>query len=77
MWKYINKEKCNDFLLSLNLIDNKLVDKDKIRKLYSISNNIEDNYKTFKIRKHNGKYRIVHEPNYELKYIQTLEPGSF
>ena len=43
MWKYINKQDINNFLLSLNLIDNKLIDKDKIKELYSISNNIEDN----------------------------------
>lgn len=70
MWKYINKQNINEFLLSLDLIDNKLIDKDKIKKLYSISNRIEDNYKVFKIRKRNGKYRTIYEPNYNLKYIQ-------
>ena len=70
MWKYINKQDINNFLLSLNLIDNKLIDKDKIKKLYSISNNIEDNYRVFKIKKRNGKYRTIYEPNGTLKYIQ-------
>ena len=70
MWKYINKQDINNFLLSLNLIDNKLIDKDKIKELYSISNNIEDNYKIFKIKKRNGKYRTIYEPNSTLKYIQ-------
>lgn len=70
MWKYIDKEKCNEYLLSLNLIDNKLIDKDRLKKLYSISNRIEDNYKVFKIKKRNGKYRTIHEPNSTLKYIQ-------
>ena len=70
MWKYVDKTKTNEFLLSLDLIDNKLIDKDKIKKLYSISNNIEDNYKVFKIKKRNGKYRTIYEPTYNLKYLQ-------
>lgn len=51
MWKYITKEQTEEFLLSLNLIDSKLSDKEKIKMLYSISNNIENNYKIFKIIK--------------------------
>ena len=70
MWKYITKEKTNKFLLSLNLIDNKLSDKEKLNMIYSISNNIENNYKVFKIKKRNGKYRTIYEPNYILKNIQ-------
>ena len=70
MWKYINKSQINEFLLSLDLIDNKLIDKEKIKKLYAISNHIEDNYRVFKIKKRNGKYRTIYEPNYNLKYIQ-------
>ena len=70
MWKYIDKNQCNEFLLSLNLIDNKLIDKDKIKKLYTISNKIEKNYKIFKIKKSNGKFRTIYEPNYTLKSIQ-------
>ena len=57
-----------DTLLSLNLIDNK--DSKEIRKLYSLSNQIEKNYKVFKIKKHNGKLRTICEPNYNLKNIQ-------
>ena len=70
MWKYIDKHMTNEFLLSLDLIDNKLIDKQKIRKLYSISNRIEDNYKVFKLKKRTKGYRTIYEPNYELKYIQ-------
>ena len=55
-------------LLSLNLIDNK--DSNEIRKLYSLSNQIENNYKVFKIKKHNGELRTICEPNYILKNIQ-------
>lgn len=59
----------NNFLLSLHLIDNK--DKSKvIKELYTISNNVENNYNVFKIKKRNGKLRIIYEPNSNLKYIQ-------
>lgn len=69
MWKYIGTKECNDFLLSLNLINCK--DKDKyIKTIYSISNNIEKNYKVYKIKKRNGKYRTIYEPNSMLKQIQ-------
>lgn len=70
MWKYIDKTKANEFLLSLDLIEDNLIDKQKIRKLYSITNNIEENYKMFKIKKRTKGYRTIYEPNYELKYIQ-------
>lgn len=69
MWKYITKDQCNEFLLSLFLIDNK-DENDYIRELYSISNNIENNYKVFKFKKSNGCYRTVYEPTETLKYIQ-------
>lgn len=69
MWKYIGTKECNDFLLSLNLISCK--DKDKyIKTIYSISNNIEKNYNVYKIKKRNGKYRTIYEPNSMLKQIQ-------
>ena len=69
MWKYIGTKECNDFLLSLNLINCK--DKDKyIKTIYSISNNIEKNYKVYKIKKRNGKYRTIYKPNSMLKHIQ-------
>lgn len=51
MWKYISQEQCNEFLLSLNLIQEEISDKEKLKKLYSISNKIEKNYKVFKIKK--------------------------
>lgn len=38
MWKYIDKEKSKEFLLSLGLINDKISDKEKLIKLYSISN---------------------------------------
>ena len=71
MWKYINKELCIEFLLSLNLIDENISDKDKIKKLYSISNNTKNNYKIFKILKKDGSYRTIYEPSYLLKKIQN------
>lgn len=69
MWKYIGTKECNDFLLSLNLFNCK-DEKKYLKTLYSISNNIENNYKIYKIKKHNGKFRTIHEPNSLLKHIQ-------
>ena len=69
MWKYIGTKECNEFLLSLNLINCK-DEKKYIKTIYSISNNIEKNYKTYKIKKHSGKYRTIYEPNSILKQIQ-------
>ncbi len=69
MWKYIGTKECNEFLLSLNLINCK-DDKKYIKTIYSISNNIEKNYKIYKIKKRNGKYRTIYEPNLILKHIQ-------
>lgn len=69
MWKYINKEKCNEFLLSLHLI-NYNNEKQYLKTLYTISNNIEDNYKIFKIKKQSGKYRTIYAPRKNLKHIQ-------
>lgn len=69
MWKYIGTKECNEFLLSLNLINCK-DDKKYIKTIYSISNNIEKNYKIYKIKKSNGKYRTIYEPNLILKQIQ-------
>lgn len=69
MWKYIGTKECNEFLLSLNLINCK-DEKKYIKTIYSISNNIEKNYKIYKIKKCNGKYRTIYEPNLILKQIQ-------
>ena len=65
----MNYNNITDCLLSLNLLDYK--DKNKyIKTIYSISNNIENNYKTYKIKKRNGNYRTICEPNKILKHIQ-------
>ena len=69
MWKYIGTKECNEFLLSLNLINCK-DEKKYIKTIYSISNNIEKNYKIYKIKKRNGKYRTIYEPILILKQIQ-------
>jgi hypothetical protein len=69
VWKYIGKNECNQFLLSLNLINCK-DEKNYIKTIYSISNNIEKNYKIYKIKKRNGKYRNICEPSSNLKQIQ-------
>lgn len=69
MWKYIGTKECNKFLLSLNLFNCK-DEKKYIKTLYSICNNIEKNYNIYKIKKRNGKYRTIYEPNSLLKHIQ-------
>lgn len=69
MWKYLSKDGEKEFLLSLHLI-NGSNDKEILNKLYTISNNIENNYKIFKIKKRNGKTRTIYEPNPSLKIIQ-------
>lgn len=63
------KEQSINFLLSLNLI-NSNNEKEILNKLYSISNRIENNYKVYKIKKHNGTYRTIYSPNPLLKSIQ-------
>lgn len=57
-------------LLSLFSFDNKLTDSLKIKRLYSMSNDIEKYYDIFKILKRNGKYRKIYSPKYTLKKIQ-------
>lgn len=69
MWKYIGTKECNEFLLSLNLFNCK-DEKKYITTLYSISNSIEKNYNVYKIKKRNGKYRTIYEPNSLLNHIQ-------
>lgn len=69
MWKYIGIKECNEFLLSLHLFNSK-DDKKYLKTIYSITNNIENNYKVYKIKKRNGKLRTIHEPNKLLKHIQ-------
>lgn len=69
MWKYITKDHCTDFLLSLHLLNYKNKNQ-YLKTLYTISNNIEDNYKIFKIKKRNGKERTIYAPKRNLKHIQ-------
>lgn len=69
MWKYIGTKECNEFLLSLHLFDC-LDEKKYIKTLYSLSNKIENNYRIYKIKKRNGQYRTIYEPNPLLKHIQ-------
>lgn len=70
MWKYITKEQCNQFLLSLHLVDCES-DKKVLNKIYTISNSIFNNYHVFKIKKRSNGYRTIYEPTYNLKIIQT------
>lgn len=69
MWKYIGKKEYNEFLLSLKLF-NCYDNKKYLKTLYAISNNIENNYRVYKIKKKSGGYRTIYEPNDLLKHIQ-------
>ena len=72
----VTKDVANEFLLSLNLVDRNLSDKEKIRRLYILSNNIEHYYKKYEIPKRNGGKRVIYEPNYDLKRIQKNILGN-
>lgn len=69
MWKYTGTKECNQFLLSLNLFNCK-DEKRYIKTLYALANGDANNYKIYKLKKHNGKYRTIYEPNQLLKSIQ-------
>lgn len=69
MYKYTSIDDCNDFLLSLNLIKCRDIKK-YIRTIYAIGNNVENNYKVYKIKKRSHGYRTIYAPNKTLKYIQ-------
>ena len=68
MYKHSVKN-INDILLSLNLLDYKNKNK-YIKTIYAISNNVENNYNVYKIKKRNGTFRTICEPNKILKHIQ-------
>lgn len=71
MWEHLTKRQINEFILSLNLInEDNSTDKKKLKYLYIISNNVEKHYKVFKIAKRSGGYRTIYEPDYILKEIQ-------
>lgn len=71
MWNHLTKNKINEFILSLNLIDDdNLTDKQKLKLLYTLSNEIEKHYRVFKIPKKKGGYRTIYEPDLTLKRIQ-------
>ena len=63
-----NNEK--DFLLSLYDFNKSLTDNNKIKRLYTMSNNIEKYYNKFTIKKRNGKNREILSPSPDLKRIQ-------
>ena len=69
MWKYIGVKECNEFLLSLQLFKCNS-QKKYLKTLYSLSNNIENNYHIYKIKKRNGHLRTIYEPTPLLKTIQ-------
>ena len=69
MWRYTGVKECNEYLLSLFLFDCN-DSKKYIKTLYSLSNNTNHEYRMFKIKKRNGKYRTIYEPSPLLKKVQ-------
>ena len=71
LWKYCTDEQCKNFLLSMKLTGNiRLSDEKCLALLYGLSNHAEDHYTLRKIPKRTGGFRILHEPDPLLKYIQ-------
>lgn len=68
MKKYLTKELSNTFLLSLFYYEKE--PEKFIKKLYAISNNVENNYEIFEIKKKNGGKRTIYAPKRNLKKIQ-------
>lgn len=71
MWKYLDKDNIKKCILDLNLINNNWDDNKKIRTIYTLSNNVEKHYRKLKIKKKNGDYRYLLEPDALLKSIQS------
>ncbi len=70
MWKYLNKSRIKEFILSLNLINGNKSDEDKLKLLYTISNNHLKYYEKKYIMKKDGTKRELLIPNKTLKMIQ-------
>lgn len=70
MWKYLDKEEIKKFILSLNLVDDKRSDNEKLKLLYAISNHPEKYYVKKYIPKKDGTKRKLLVPKPVLKRIQ-------
>lgn len=70
MSKYVTKDKVIKQIVDFHLVEGKMSDAKKVKLLYALSNNIENNYKEIHIRKKNGDVRILYEPSPSLKSIQ-------
>ena len=69
MWKYLDDDTYNKFLLSFNLLKTKDIKQYK-KTLYYLSNNIDGNYIEYEIPKNSGGFRIIYEPSRLLKMVQ-------
>lgn len=70
MWKYLDKDKLKEFILSFNLVSGNKDDEEKLKLLYTISNHPENFYHKKEIFKKNGKKRHLLVPMPVLKHIQ-------
>lgn len=69
MWKYLDDDTYNKFLLSFNLLKTRDIKRYK-KTLYYLSNNIDGNYIEYEIPKNSGGFRIIYEPSKLLKMVQ-------
>lgn len=76
MWKYFTSEHNKEFLLSLNLINLNMTPENKLKTLYSLSNNSKKHYIKHVIKKRNGSKRYIYEPDYLLKHVQVNILGN-
>lgn len=70
MWDSITKEQVKEFIMSLNLLEDKYSEKEKLNILYSIANHPEKYYTTTNIKKKDGTKREILIPKPILKKIQ-------
>ena len=70
MWKYLDKEKLKEFVLSFDLVSGNKDDEEKLKLLYTISNHPENFYHKKEILKKNGGKRQLLVPVPALKQIQ-------
>lgn len=71
LWKYCDIQQCQDFLLSLGLIDGEgMARGDRLKCLYAVSRHTETHYRKTYRKKADGSLRPLLEPDYLLKHIQ-------
>lgn len=71
IWKYLNEEELKDFIISLRLLDQLNLTKEKeLACLYGVSNHVERHYQPLILEKQDGSARRLLAPDFLLKMIQ-------